>query len=47
MISAAPLPVSDEHEPVRKCWVEPIVNRIEVGEAEAGDGSGPDGGLIS
>lgn len=48
MSSATPEPTADESTTTTKAeWVEPSVNRIEVGEAEAGDGSGPDGGFIS
>lgn len=28
-------------------WVKPLVSRLEVGEAEASDGPGPDAGLAS
>ena len=48
MTSATPVPAADEQTAVDKsAWVEPSVMRIEVGEAEASDGPGPDGGLAS
>ena len=28
-------------------WVQPLVTRIEAGQAEGNDGNGADGGLIS
>ena len=48
MTSAIPRPTADEQETGRKeVWVEPIVTRFDVGDAEASDGPGPDGGLAS
>ena len=48
MSSATPEPTADEPIATAKAeWLEPSVNRIEVGQAEASDGPGPDGGLAS
>ena len=48
MTSATPIPAADETVTAAKgAWIEPSVNRIDVGEAEAGDGVGTDGGFIS
>ena len=41
-------PATDENTPVDKSvWVEPSVMRIDVGDAEASDGPGPDLGFAS
>ena len=47
MISATPIPAQDEPAAAKRPWIEPIFGRVEVGEAEASDGPGPDGGLAS
>lgn len=48
MTSATPDTASDGRVDATKgVWVEPLVDRIDVRDAEAGDGSGPDGGFIS
>lgn len=48
MTWATPVATTDEDGIVRKgVWVEPIVTKLDFGDAEAGDGSGPDGGFIS
>ncbi len=48
MNSATPKAATDERIGATKDeWVEPSVVKIDVGEAEAGDGSGPDAGFIS
>ena len=38
---------SNDQAVERSEWVKPRLSRIEVGEAEASDGPGPDGGLAS
>lgn len=46
MMPATPTTTADVQETLRKGhWVEPSVSRIDVGAAEAGDGSGPDAGF--
>jgi hypothetical protein len=40
-------PVAGERNATKADWVEPSVTRLDVGAAEASDGSGPDGGLAS
>ncbi|HYJ82073.1 MAG TPA: hypothetical protein VEW26_04410 [Allosphingosinicella sp.] len=48
MTSATSIPAADERETGEKdVWVEPAVTRFDVGDAEASDGPGPDGGLAS
>ena len=48
MTSATPEPTADERTAAANAeWAQPSVIRIEVGEAEASDGPGPDGGLAS
>lgn len=47
MTSATPVPAADEQVTGQKDWIQPRFDRIDVREAEAGDGSGPDGGFIS
>jgi hypothetical protein len=48
MTSNTSKPAADELETAEKdVWVEPSVVRIDVGDAEASDGPGPDGGLAS
>ncbi len=46
MTSATPIPATDEQETATKRhWDQPSFNRIEIGAAAAGDGSGPDAGF--
>lgn len=48
MTSATPAAATDQDGLVKKAdWVEPAVSRFDVGDAEASDGPGPDGGLAS
>lgn len=48
MTSATPIPATDEQETgAKRDWVEPRFSTIDVGMAEAGDGSGPDSGFIA
>lgn len=48
MTSAKPEPVADERNGSEKAdWIQPSVTRFDVGDAEASDGPGPDGGLAS
>lgn len=44
----APAPATDEDGNLRKrAWVEPGFVELKLADAEAGDGSGPDAGMIA
>ncbi len=47
MASPTPAPTTDEQERAKARWIKPVVDSLDVGEAEGADGSGPDGGLAS
>lgn len=48
MASATPdLAAHERNAGEKAVWVQPSLIRMEVGEAEATDGPGPDGGLAS
>ena len=48
MTSATPEPAADERNASGKAdWIQPSVTQFAVGDAEASDGPGPDGGLAS
>jgi hypothetical protein len=48
MTSAVPVQTMDEDGTVRKAeWAGPTLTRLDLGDAEASDGPGPDGGLAS
>lgn len=46
MISATSEPTDEQIETAKAAWNEPVVVRIDVGDAEAGDGVGTDGGIF-
>lgn len=48
MTSAKPEPAADERNVSEKAdWIQPRFAQLDVGDAEATDGPGPDGGLAS
>ena len=47
MISAKPAPAEECNPSEKAEWVQPGVTQFDVGDAEASDGPGPDGGLAS
>ncbi|MET1111055.1 MAG: hypothetical protein ABWX67_05950 [Allosphingosinicella sp.] len=48
MTSPTSTPTAPEPETgERDSWIEPMVTRLNPGDAEASDGPGPDGGLAS
>ena len=46
MTSGIPAAIEQETG-AKSIWVEPKVNRIDVGDAEGADSVGTDGGLVS
>lgn len=47
MTSTTPIPADEQKTAEKEVWVEPCVTQFDVGDAEASDGPGPDGGLAS